>query len=222
MTGAVVGAALLSLIILFDFMDPTSISLLQTKITNTEGVGELYWAGTFDSSVTVSGVKPLSYTRSGNANSNNHTYSNVLPNEQQGIYFDVTLLGGFSSSPTQVAYLGVTNATTPQHISIDNSFVSWYWSGVINYPDDQFENIDSVLNTGKYRIGVRADVTGWDVRFYKFGDSRVRGSYRLGNFINSSQLRLMIMGQNGFPLPIAEIINGPNGVGVFKGGGGLF
>lgn len=205
-------------------MDPISTALLQARATKSVVIaGELYWEGTYDTSITVSGLKPGSYTRSGNSNGC-QTYSNTLPAiDAEGIYFDVALQGGFSTSPTEVAWLGVTNATSAFNFSSgESSYTGWYWNGSVTTPSGASTDTPIALDQDTYRIALRSVGGALQIAFFSYGRKRTRGPFASPASTGPNPLRLMMLGQGGFPLPIAQIVGDANSGRIFRGGGGIF
>lgn len=191
-------------------MDPRTLVLMMGASGIAKQVGAVSWQGSNDSSVTL-GNEGLTYGVSGNSDGN-QTYSNVLPGVTSvGCYLDVNLATGY---PGTVAWLGVCNTVVEFSSGSSGAFAGWYWSGAIWYPGGQ-TSADLTLTSGDYRLALKSSASGVDIYFKKAGNSLIRGPI----VAPAGSLRLMMLGQGGFGLPVATILNSG---AVFEGGGGLF
>jgi hypothetical protein len=178
-------------------------------------IGTVLWQGTNDSSVTLT-PGSTTYTTSGNTDGD-QTYGDTVPTvTATGWYLDVQLLQGFDSSPTRVAWLGVCNTTAAfNYTASPRPYTGWYWSGAIWYPPSNTDSTNaSALTAATYRIAMRSESGTPKIYFRKVGGA-VRGPID----VPTGTLRLMMLGQGGFPLPEATILNSG---AVYEGGGGLF
>lgn len=177
-------------------------------------IGTMTWAGTNDSSVTLT-AGDTSYTSSGNADGD-QTYGDAFPTiDSTGLYLDVQLAQGADSSPTRVAWLGVCNTTSAFNYNTSpQPYTGWYFSGDIWYPDGTDSTNSSILSADTYRIALRTESSV--VKFYiKKSGGAVRGPIA----VPTGTLRLMMLSQSGFLLSEATILNSG---AVYEGGGGLF
>lgn len=197
-------------------MDPLTRSLLMTAGDEIPAVqiGTVLWQGTNDTSVTLTPGSDT-YSVSGTTNGN-QTYGDTVPTvTTTGWYLDVELLQGYDSSPTRVAWLGVCNTTTSFNYNTSpRPYTGWYWNGGISYPGGTYNTNSSVLSADTYRIAMRSESGTPKIYFRKLGGA-IRGPID----VPTGTLRLMMLGQGGFLLPEATILNSG---AVYEGGGGLF
>lgn len=177
-------------------------------------IGTMTWAGTNDTSVTLT-PGALTYATSGNNNSY-QTYGDPFPSiDATGLHLDVQLLQGSESSPTRVAWFGVCNTVLSFDYNISpRPYTGWYWSGSIWYPGGTDSVSASALTASTYRIALRTESS-----IVKFYIRKIGGAVRGPIDVPTGTLRLMMLGQGGFPLPEATILNSG---AVYEGGGGLF
>jgi hypothetical protein len=194
-------------------MDPLTRSLLMAAGGGTSDVqiGTVLWQGTNDTSVTLTPGSDT-YSVSGNT-SGGQTYGDTVPTvTTTGWYLDVELLQGYS---THVVWLGMCNTTTSfVYNTSPRPYTGWYYSGAIWYPGGTDSTNSSVLSADTYRIAMRSESGTPKIYFRKLG-----GAIRGPNDVPTGTLRLMMLGQGGFPLPEATILNSG---AVYEGGGGLF
>lgn len=196
-------------------MDPNSrLFMLGAGGETRKRIGTMTWAGTNDTSVTIA-PGAFTYTTVGNTNGL-QTYGDTFQAiDSIGLHLDVRLLQGFETSPTRVAWLGVCNtASAFNYNATPRPYTAWYWSGAIWFPDGTDRTIEPYLAAGAYRIALRTELGVTKFYIRKFGDV-IRGPYD----VPTGTLRLMMLGQGGFPLPEATILNAG---AVYEGGGGLF
>lgn len=197
-------------------MDPVTLRLMSAATSSETAVqiGTMTWAGTNDTSVTLT-PGALTYATSGNNNSN-QTYGDPFPAiDATGLHLDVQLLQGYESSPTRVAWLGVCNTTLSfDYNTSPQPYTGWYWSGPIWYPGGTDSVSASALTASTYRIALRTESS-----IVKFYIRKIGGAVRGPIDVPTGTLRLMMLGQGGFPLPEATILNSG---AVYEGGGGLF
>lgn len=173
-------------------------------------IGTVLWQGTNDTSVTLTPGSDT-YSVSGTSNGK-QTYGDTVPTvTTTGWYLDVELLQGYSG---YVAWLGVCNTTTSFNYGSSSNYTGWYWSGPIYYPGGNDYTNSSVLSADTYRIAMRSESGTPKIYFRKLG-----GAIRGPNDVPTGTLRLMMLGQGGFTLPEATILNSG---AVYEGGGGLF
>jgi len=195
-------------------MDPRTQALLMTaggQAAAAVQIATVLWQGTNDSSVTLT-PGSTTYTTSGNADGD-QTYGDTVPTvTTTGWYLDVQLLQGYSS---HIAWLGVCNTTTAfNYTTSPRPYTGWYWSSAIWYPGGTDSTNASALTAATYRIAMRSESGTPKIYFRKVG-SAIRGPID----VPTGTLRLMMLGQGGFPLPEATILNSG---AVYEGGGGLF
>lgn len=194
-------------------MDPLTQSLLMAAGSGTSDVqiGTVLWQGTNDTSVTLTPGSDT-YSVSGTT-SGGQTYGDTVPTvTTTGWYLDVELLQGYSE---YVAWLGVCNTTTSfVYNTSPRPYTGWYYSGVIWYPGGTDSTNSSVLSADTYRIAMRSESGTPKIYFRKLGGA-IRGPID----VPTGALRLMMIGQGGFTLPEATILDSG---AVYEGGGGLF
>jgi hypothetical protein len=178
--------------------------------TSDVQVGTVLWQGTNNTSVTLTSGSDT-YSVSGTT-SGGQTYGYTVPSvTTTGWYLDVQLLQGYSS---YVAWLGVCNTTTSFAYGSTSNYTGWYWSGAIWYPGGTDSTNSSALTADTYRIAMRSESGTPKIYFRKLG-AAIRGPID----VPTGTLRLMMLGQGGYPLPEATILNSG---AVYEGGGGLF
>jgi hypothetical protein len=195
-------------------MDPRTLILMAGSTGLRKRLGTVLWQGSNDSSVTVT-PGSTTYTVAGNSDGE-QTYGDLLPAiTSTGFFLDVQLETGYSNSPTRVAWLGVCNTTAAINSgTAPRPFTGWYWSGAMWYPGGETSST-SALVAGDYRIALRTESGVNKIYFKRINSTLIRGPID----VPSGNLRLMIMGQGGFLLPVATILYSG---AVFEGGGGLF
>lgn len=190
-------------------------------------VGKVLWQGTGESDSVVLPFAPGSTayaTSKSEVAAGNQVYGDLLPAVTAiGWHFDVKLLQGFYANDAEknyVAWLGVSTSQTDVRgwPGATNNFMGWYWIGAIWNPPSEAVGISkcdhNVLDAGVYRISMRSESGTPKIYFRKEGKLPF-GPYS----VPTGELRLMMLSQQGYKFPAAEIQNG--GV-IFEGGGGLY
>lgn len=196
-------------------MDPLTRSLLMAAAagggTPAVQIGTVLWQGTNDTSVTLTPGSDT-YSVSGTT-SGGQTYGDTVPTvTTTGWYLDVELLQGYSG---YVGWLGVCNTTSSFVYQNRSNYTGWYYSGAIWYPPSNTDSTNSsILSADTYRIAMRSESGTPKIYFRKLGGA-IRGPID----VPTGTLRLMMLGQSGFTLPEATILNSG---AVYEGGGGLF
>lgn len=148
---------------------------------------------------------------SANAGSNGGVFSGLLPAAGDW-HFDVTLSAGFSSTPSRVGFLGISNAASG-FVWSDNAYhKTWYFNGQWKGTGTEYVAPPVPLDAATYRIGLNRS----NGRLYI--KSSASATVAVATIPSGSNLYACLLDQSGYPFPGATIVGGL----CYSGSGGLW